>query len=217
MPMTTSTRCSTGSQEPTKLVVPEFVTSDWETCHAINAAGGIEMLPWQDGVMVGWLGRNVFGRWAASTCGNDTPRQNGKTLGLVEPRANYGMLKLGEQVLYTSHLQKTSTETFEDMAAFWDTPKMRKHVKTIRTALGREQIILKDRRKKNGGYVSGGRIKFLARTRNGGRGQHGDLLIFDEALELSGESQASFLPAISASANPQTIYISTPPTPESDS
>lgn len=217
MPMTTSTRCSTGSQEPTKLIVPEFVTSDWETCHAINAAGGIDMFPWQDGIMVGWLGRNALNRWSAPVCGNDTPRQNGKTLGLVEPRANYGMLKLGEQVLYTSHLQKTSTETFEDMASFWDTPKMRKHVKTIRTAIGREQIILKDRRKKNGGYVPGGRIKFLARTRNGGRGQHGDLLIFDEALELSAESQASFLPAISASRNPQTIYVSTPPTPESES
>lgn len=217
MPETTSTRCSTGSQEPTRLVVPEYVSSDWERCHAINAAGGIDMLPWQDNIMRGWLGRNVFGRWAAPVCGNDTPRQNGKTLGMVVPRSNYGMLGLGEQVLYTSHLQKTSTETFEVMADFWDSSKMRKYVKAIKTALGREQIVLKDRRAKGGAYVPGGRIKFLARTRNGGRGQHGDLLVFDEALELSGESQASFLPAISASSNPQTIYVSTPPTPESES
>lgn len=74
----------------------------------------------------------------------------------------------------------------------------------IKTALGREQIILK----------SGARIKFLARTRNGGRGQHGDLLIFDEAQELDETAQGSFLPAISASLNPQTIYVGTPPGPD---
>ena len=59
-------------------------------------------------------------------------------------------------------------------------------------------------------------MKFLARTRNGGRGQHGDLLIFDEAQELDADQQASFLPAISASLNPQTIYIGTPPDPNAE-
>ena len=77
-------------------------------------------------------------------------------------------------------------------------------MRDIKNALGREEIILK----------SGARIKFLARTRNGGRGQHGDLLIFDEAQELDETAQASFLPAISASLNPQTIYLGTPPGPD---
>ena len=116
------------------------------------------------------------------------------------------MIVLGEEVIYTSHLQKTSTETFESFANFFDCKALKKYIKDIKTALGREQITLNN----------GGRIKFLARTRNGGRGQHGDLLVFDEALELDADSQASFLPAISASGNPQTIYISTPPTPKSD-
>ena len=185
--------------------MPSFEYSEWRECHAVNAAGGLEMLEWQDRIMEGWLGRNHFDRWSAPTCGGSVPRQNGKSLGLVESRANYGMVVLSEQVLYTSHLQKTSTETFEDMASFFDQKALRKYLKDIKTALGREQIILKN----------GGRIKFLARTRNGGRGQHGDLLIFDEALELDADSQASFLPAISASPNPQTIYVSTPPTAKS--
>lgn len=111
------------------------------------------------------------------------------------------MLMYGEQVLYTAHLQKTSTETFEEMASFFDSAKLRKYVKDIKTAIGREQIILNN----------GARVKFLARTRNGGRGQHGDLLIFDEAQELDVDSQASFIPAISASKNPQVIYAGTPP------
>ena len=156
--------------------------------------------------MKGWLAKNELERWAAQTCGGSVARQNGKTLGLVVPRCVYGMVALGEEVIYTSHLQKTSTETFEAIANFFDQKKLKPYVKDIKTALGREQVILNN----------GARIKFLARTRNGGRGQHGDLLIFDEALELDADSQASFLPAISASRNPQTVYVSTPPTSRSD-
>ena len=130
------------------------------------------------------------------------PRQNGKSL-LVQGRAEVGMLLFNEQVIYTAHLQKTATETFEEMRDFFESPKIKPHVADIKTAIGREQIILKN----------GARIKFLARTRNGGRGQHGDLLIFDEAQELDSDQQASFLPAISASLNPQTIYVGTPPDP----
>lgn len=90
------------------------------------------------------------------------------------------------------------------MRNFFEHPKLRRYVAEIKTALGREQIVLK----------SGARIKFLARTRNGGRGQHGDLLIFDEAQELDETAQGSFLPAISASLNPQTVYVGTPPGPD---
>ena len=197
---------SRGNQTPTRLVVPDFEYSEWEDCHAVNQAGGLVMFEWQDLLMQGWLGRNKQNRWAALTCAGSVPRQNGKSLGLVVPRMNYGMLLLGEEVIYTSHLQKTSTETFEAMAAFFEHKAVNKYVKDIKTAIGREQIILKN----------GARCKFLARTRNGGRGQHGDLLVFDEALELDAEQQASFLPAISASSNPQTIYVSSPPTSHSD-
>lgn len=111
-----------------------------------------------------------------------------------------------EVVIYTAHLQKTATEAFEEVASFFDNDNIRKYVKDVKAAIGREQIILK----------SGAKIKFLARTRNGGRGQHGDLLIFDEAQELSVDSQASFIPALSASLNPQSLYLGTPPDPNAD-
>ena len=166
--------------------------------------GGLILDQWQADAMMDWLALNPAGRWICRTCGCSIPRQNGKT-GLLEGRASAGMVLYNEQVIYTAHLQKTATETFEEMANFFDTPALRKYVKDIKTALGREQIILK----------SGARVKFLARTRNGGRGQHGDLLIFDEAQELDVDAQASFIPAISASLNPQVLYAGTPPDPNS--
>jgi hypothetical protein len=50
------------------------------------------------------------------------------------------MLMYNEQVIYTAHLQKTATETFEEMASFFDTPKLRKHIKDIKTALGGSRL-----------------------------------------------------------------------------
>lgn len=192
-----------GCQVPSVRVSPEYNHTDGVDAVQILRIGGTKLDPWQTNAMHDWMAIGPGGQWLSKTCGLSVGRQNGKS-GLVEGRAEAGMIMYNEQVLYTAHLQKTSTETFEEMADFFDSPKMREHVKDIKTALGREQIILK----------SGARIKFLARTRNGGRGQHGDLLIFDEAQELDENQQASFLPAISASINPQTIYVGTPPTPE---
>ena len=71
------------------------------------------------------------------------------------------MILYNEEVIYTAHLQKTATETFEEMADFFETPKLKPKVKDIKTAIGREQIILK----------SGARVKFLAAE--GHRGSQG--------------------------------------------
>lgn len=190
-----------GSQEPSVRVAPKYDETDAPDAFRVLKSGDLILDDWQYDVLSDWMALKL-GRWVCRTCGGSVPRQNGKT-GLVQGRAEAGMILYNENVVYTSHLQKTSTETFEEMAVFFDTPLLRKYVKDIKTALGREQIILK----------SGAKVKFLARTRNGGRGQHGDLLIFDEAQELDEDQQASFLPAISASRNPQTIYVGTPPDP----
>ena len=189
-----------GSQEPSARIAPKYNQSDGFDASRILQLGGTILDPWQSDILDDWMAVTPSGKWACKTCGGSVPRQNGKT-GLIQGRAEAGMILYNEVVIYTAHLQKTATETFEEMASFFDSSNLRKYVKDIKTALGREQIILK----------TGAKIKFLARTRNGGRGQHGDLLIFDEAQELEESAQASFIPAISASLNPQTIYVGTPP------
>lgn len=192
-----------GSQEPCERIAPAYRGSDGPDAVRLMQIGGVAPDPWQADILCDWMGRDAAGRWAASSCGGSVPRQNGKTL-LVQGRCLAGMILLNEQVIYTAHLQKTATETFGELRDLFESPKLRPYVREIKNALGREEILLK----------SGARIKFLARTRNGGRGQHGDLLIFDEAQELDETAQGSFLPAISASVNPQTIYVGTPPGPD---
>lgn len=161
-----------GSQEPSARIAPDYRQTDGLDAERLLRVGQTILDPWQGDVLCDWMGRAASGKWSAPTCGGSVPRQNGKSL-LVQGRAEAGMLLFNETVIYTAHLQKTATETFEEMRSFFEHPKLRSYVSEIKTALGREQIILK----------SGARIKFLARTRNGGRGQHGDLLIFDEAQE----------------------------------
>lgn len=190
----------TGNQIPTVRIAPSSVRSDAEDAIKVLKIGKVKLDPWQEDILHDWLARDEDDAWASGSCGLSVPRQNGKSF-VVQGRAAPGMLLFKEDVIYTAHLQKTATETFEELKAFFEQPKIRKYVKEIRSALGREAIILKN----------GARIKFIARTRNGGRGQHGDILIFDEAQELDDAQQASFLPAIAASSNPQTFYLGTPP------
>lgn len=62
---------------------------------------------------------------------------------------------------------------------------------------------------------TGAVVNFRTRSSKGGLGEGYDLLIIDEAQEYT-EDQASALKYIvSASDNPQTIYLGTPPTPQS--
>ena len=189
-----------GSQDPSVRIVPDYEYSDGDDAVKILKVGKLKTDPWQENALMDWMGRNDEDIWSASTCGLSVPRQNGKTLN-VSGRSAAGMVLFSEWVVYTAHLQKTATETFMELRGLFESAKLNKYVREIRNAIGREQIILKN----------GGRIVFVARTRNGGRGLHGDLLIFDEAQELTSEQQASFLPALAASKNPQTIYIGTPP------
>ena len=191
---------ATGNQVPTSYVVPEYAANDCLDTLDLLSEAGFECMDWQAFLLEAWMGVDAAGRWSAPIVGNETSRQQGKTR-CIQGRAAAEMLFYDGTVIYTAQLQKTSTETFEEMAQLMDTRALRKFLapKGIRTALGREEIRLK----------SGAKMKFLARTRNGGNGQHGSLLIFDESQYLEPTSQGSFLGAISACRTrrgPQTIY-----------
>ena len=191
---------ATGNQVPTSFVIPDWSTNDVLDTLDLLSEAGFECMDWQGFLLEAWMGVLPNGRWSAPIVGNETSRQQGKTR-CIQGRSASEMLFYDGTVIYTAQLQKTSTETFEEMAQLMDTRALRKFLAPngIRTALGREEIRLK----------SGAKMKFLARTRNGGNGQHGSLLIFDEAQYLEPQSQGSFLGAISACRTrrgPQTIY-----------
>lgn len=195
------------NQTPTSYAIPACETNDAQDAIALMEEAGFSLMDWQKFLLEAWMGVKLNGKWAAPTCCNETPRQNGKTR-VIQARMIAEALFYGGSVIYTSQLQKTSTETFRETCQLVNSKALKKFVapRGIKAALGREEIQFKN----------GNVIKFLARTRTGGNGQHGSLLIFDEAQFLDPDAQSSFKPAISATTaarGSQTIYNGTPPQP----
>jgi hypothetical protein len=77
----------------------------------------------------------------------------------------------------------------------------------MRRTNGQEALVL----------TNGGSVEFVARSRGSGRGYTVDVLVIDEAQELSDEQLEALLPTVSAapSKNPQIIFTGTPPGPNS--
>jgi len=136
------------------------------------------------------------------------PRQNGKNA-VIEMRELYGMAVLGERFLHTAHEVKTARKAFLRICSFFENPReypeLAALVKEIRKTNGQEAVLLEN----------GGGVEFIARSRGSGRGFTVDVLVCDEAQDITDEELAALLPTISASplGNPQVILTGTPPDP----
>lgn len=175
----------------------------------LSARYGLAPDDWQEDVLEDWLGRQVSGRWAAATCGLAVPRQNGKN-GVIEMRELFGMVLLGEKFLHTAHEVKTARKAFLRIASFFENerqyPELASMVADVRKTNGQEAVLL----------TNGGGVEFIARSKGSGRGFTVDVLVCDEAQDLTDEELAALLPTISAAPqrNPQVVLTGTPPDPE---
>lgn len=112
-------------------------------------------------------------------------------------------LEHGERILHTAHRTTTSHAAWERLCALLDKAKV--EYDSIR-ATGRECIRLKE---------GEGRIEFRTRSSKGGLGEGFDLLVIDEAQEYTDDQESALKYVVSDSANPQTLFCGTPPTPVS--
>ena len=169
--------------------------------------------PWQRLVLDDWL--SVTGeRWSSLTCGLACPRQNGKN-GIVEVRELFGMVGRGEKILHTAHEVKTARKAFKRLQHFFGRsvkdpaarfPELNDLVDELRNVNGQEAIFLSN----------GGSVEIVARSKNSGRGFTADVLVMDEAQEMSDEDLEALMPTTSAAplGNPQWIFTGTPPGPK---
>jgi phage terminase large subunit-like protein len=104
---------------------------------------------------------------------------------------------------------KTARKAFLRLKSFFENerkyPELAALAVEIRKTNGQEAIVLEN----------GGSVEFVARSKSSGRGFTVDVLVCDEAQELSDESLEALKPTISAAPtqNPQTIFTGTPPGP----
>lgn len=165
---------------------------------------------WQTLLLDGMLARTEKDRYACESVGVSLSRQNGKNA-VLEMREVYGLAIIGESILHSAHEVRTTNTAFRRLAQFFEDeeghPEMHAMVKRIRYTNGQEAIELKN----------GGVIRFCARSKNAARGMTFDVVVFDEAQELTDEQVDAMLPTMAASGlgNRQIIYTGTPPTPGS--
>lgn len=166
------------------------------------ASVGQPLDPWQRDTLDDALGEDAAGNWAASEIGLIVPRQNGKGTILEAKTLHALFLVRSPLVLWSAHEFKTSREAFLRVRALVDNnDALRKLVRIVRTAAGEEGIEL----------ISGGRLRFVARSRGSGRGFAAPDVILDEAFALTDEHIGALMPTLSAQPNPQIWYTSSAP------
>lgn len=205
--MTISPLAVLGARAPLVRSVPPRVEPDDDSpgvlAAELAASAGLYLDPWQRNVLRDALAQRPDGRWAAREVALIVPRQNGK--GSVLEALELAALFLPEPngppplVLHSAHEYKTADEHFRRMRDLIEgTDRLRKQVRIVRTASGAQAIELK----------SGARLRFVTRTSGSGRGFSADVVVMDEAYNLSDESMAAVLPTLSARPNPQLWYTS---------
>jgi len=192
-----------GAQEPRLHSHPPYVSSAGPEAVELAARAGLHLYPWQQLVLRDALGETAAGKWAAFEVGLVVPRQNGK--GSILEALELAALYLADPdeppplILHSAHEFKTSAEHFRRVRDLIEgSPLLSKQVRIIRTAAGAEAIELH----------SGARLRFVTRSGGSGRGFSADLVVIDEAYNLTAESMAAVLPTMSARPNPQIWYTS---------
>lgn len=194
-----------GVQTPRLFSLPRDVAGRFAGQDAIDlaASAGLHLDPWQQLVLRDALAERADGKWAAFEVGLVVPRQCGK--GAVLEALELAALFLPDPddppplILHSAHEFKTSAEHFRRMRVLIDdAPHLAKRVRMIRTGSGSEAIELH----------SGARLRFVTRSGGSGRGFSADLMVVDEAFNLTAEAMAAMLPTLSARPNPQVWYTS---------
>jgi hypothetical protein len=188
-----------GVQRPRIHHAPPRATSAGLEAVDLAAHAGLELDEWQQFALVEALGETAGGKWAAFQVGLVVPRQNGKG-SIIEARELAGLFLFGERlIIHTAHEFPTAQEHFlRILQLIESTPDFDRRVKKVSRSHGDEGIELK----------SGQRLRFKARTRGGGRGFSGDVVVLDEAFELPVAAHGALLPTLSARPNPQVWYAS---------
>lgn len=198
----------TGSQEPRIRVEPRRVKTDGGDAALLMKAYGVDLWPWQQGILDCWLGLGPDGQYTVTSAGLAVPRQNGKNV-CLEAREFFGLVVKRERILHTAHQTRTSKKSFRRLEAMFTDkrhPEVCALVKDIRYTNGEESIEL----------TNGGRIEFATRTRQAARGFDGiSLVVYDEAQELTDDQVEAVMATLAASTTGtrQIIYTGTPPYP----
>ncbi len=192
-----------GRQEPTFERVGIYDHSDGPDAVSLFEGYGVRFIPAQSYEMELYLAKNELGESEAITIGLSRPRQNGKSFA-ARYYALWCAFVEGKSVLYSAHNGSTTRKMFKFMCDFIEGHgdfhrKLKPSGQGVYKAQGSEGIFLAD------GTV----IEFSTRTNSGARGGTYDVIVVDEAQELTDEQRDAMMPTTIALADGTVIEFST--------
>ncbi len=200
-----------GGQRPTFERIGTYASTRGPEAVEMFTAYGRRYYDSQKYEMELFFARDEEGNFAAKTLCITKPRQNGKSFALRD-YAMWMAVVEHKSVLFTAHRGSTVRKMFKEMCDFIEAHEdFNDELDYIYKAGGYEGIYFK----------SGSYIEFATRTDSGGRGGTYQVVVFDEAQDLTSTQQDAILPTVSAGGeidegqgDPQKIYIGTVPGPK---
>lgn len=188
-----------GAANPRILSCPTAPTSAASEAIELATSVGLDLDPWQRLVLDKALQERADGKWSAFEVGLCVPRQNGKGSILEALELSSLLLFDVELIVHSAHEFKTSKEAMRRLEFLLG--ESGETFKTV-NAHGQEGFELPRSEKR----PRGARIFFQTRTKSGGRGLSGDLVILDEAMILGSDAIGALMPTLAARRNPQIWY-----------
>lgn len=206
-----------GNQKPTFSTVRSWAYTDGDFAVHTFGAYGVKFYESQAYELKVFLARNDDGSYAALTICISKPRQNGKSYA-ARFYAIWMAAICGKRVLFSAHHGKTTRKMFKEIRAFIESnadfaAMLKPNNKGIYSAYGSEGIYFVDEDGNDAGL-----IEFQTRTNSAARGETYQVIIVDEAQELTAEQLEALKPTTIAAddaektdSDPQMIYLGTPP------
>lgn len=208
-----------GVREPRFLLAPPAAFTYGDLGGRLMAKAGRRLDGWQqDGLNV-MLSCKESKEYVCFEYAEWVPRQNGKG-GTLEARALTGFFVLAEElIMWSAHEYKTAMEAFRRLRGLV--------INLSVAAVSRAEFLIDDPEISPAPFKvkiieshgeegferldTGQRVRFIARSKQSGRGFSGDVNIVDEAFAYELVMQDALLPTLGARLNPQVIYTSSPP------
>ena len=185
----------------------EFTLAD--SAAKIARAAGIPLQDWQLDVLADWAACNADGQFVHRRNVASIPRQAGKSTVAVAWATTLALN--GYHVLWSCHNYSTTMEMRKRLTGIFGSrpkdkfarrPEFNSYVSAANNKTGQEAFELS----------TGGVIAFSTRTASAALGYTFDVVVYDEAQELTDEQQQVILPTTTSGPmmNPQSIYTGTP-------
>jgi hypothetical protein len=190
-----------GVQTPRLQLAPPAVLNLAQDAIDVYESCGQRLDEWQELCLRVGCGLREDMNWASFENGIIVSRQNGKGAD-IEALCLASLFVWGnKKTVYSAHRGDTVKSTFERIKSLIESnPDLLRRCEPINPSDDEIRLI--------GG---GGVLVFKTRTRSGGRGLTGDLVILDEALELNIDQITALVPIMAARPYAQLWYFSTVP------